>query len=86
MPPDNPNGIITHYSLQNGIISIANLSSDVQMFTVKGLLPDTMYKLQLRAHTRVGEGLPRSVTAITSELLNTASSMYVCVVCVCVQT
>ena len=69
MPPDTPNGIITHYSLKNGTILIANLSSNVLMFTVGGLSPLTMYELQLRAHTRVGEGPPSSVIVITSELI-----------------
>jgi len=68
MPPDTPNGIITQYSLQSSdMTSIANLSSDVLMFTVGGLSPDTMYGLQLRAHTSVGEGPPTSVTVITSK-------------------
>ena len=40
------------------------------MFTVEGLSPDTMYVLQLRAHTRVGEGPPNNVTVITCKLLN----------------
>jgi len=69
MPPDTPNGIITHYLLQNSVILIADLSSDMLMFAIKGLSPDTLYELQLRAHTRVGEGPPSSVTVITSELL-----------------
>ena len=67
MPPETPNGIITHYSLQNGP-TITNLSNNVLMFTVEGLSPDTMYVLQLRAHTRVGEGPPNNVTVITCKL------------------
>jgi len=68
MPPDTPNGIITQYSLQSSdMTSIANLSSNVLMFTVEGLSPDTMYELQLRAHTSVGKGPPTSVTVITCE-------------------
>ena len=63
MPPESPNGIITHYSLQNGP-TITNLSNNVLMFTVEGLSPDTIYVLQLRAHTRVGGGPPNSVTVI----------------------
>jgi len=81
MPPDTPNGIITQYSLKNAMISIANFSSDVLMFTVGGLSPLTMYELQLRAHTRVGAGSPSSVTVITSELLNT-TFFSVCMCCV----
>jgi len=71
MPPDTPNGIITQYSLQSSDMTlIANLSSNILMFTFGGLLPLTMYELQLRAHTKVGAGSLTSVTVITSELLN----------------
>ena len=68
MPPETPNGIITHYSLQNGP-TITTLSSNVLMFTVKGLSPDTMHVLQLRAHTRVGEGPPNNVIVTTCKLV-----------------
>ena len=70
MPPETPNGIITHYSLQNGP-TITNLSNNVLMFTVEGLSPDTMYVLQLRAYTRVGGGPPNNLTVITCKLLST---------------
>jgi len=87
MPPETPNGIITQYSLQSSDMTLLdNLSGDVLMFTVGELSPLTMYILQLRAHTRVGEGPPTSMTVTTSELLKLLFSVYACVVCVWVQT
>ena len=40
------------------------------MYTAGGLLPDTVYILQLRAHTEVGAGPPSSRTFVTSKLFN----------------
>ena len=38
------------------------------MYTIEGLSPDTVYVLQLRAHTGAGAGPPSSRTVITSKL------------------
>ena len=70
IPPETPNGVITHYSIQLDETNIGNLSSSVLMYTIEGLSPDTVYVLQLRAHTVVGAGPPSSVAVITCKLLN----------------
>ena len=38
------------------------------MYTIGGLLPDTVYVLQLRAHTGAGAGPPNNITVITCKL------------------
>ena len=68
-PPDTPNGIITQYSIQLNGNNITDLNSNVLMYTIGGLLPDTVYVLQLMASTSVGAGPPSSVTITTCELL-----------------
>ena len=72
--PTGPlNGVITQYSIRlNGTVRI-NLNISVQMYTIGGLSPDTVYVLQLTASTRVGEGPPSSVTIITCKLFNTVT-------------
>ena len=40
------------------------------MDTIEELSPDTVYVLQLRAHTRVGPGPYTSLTFLTCKLLN----------------
>ena len=40
------------------------------MYTTGGLLPDTVYVLQLRAHTRAGAGPLSNRTFVTSKLFN----------------
>ena len=69
-PPETPNGVITHYSiLYNGInINITNFGKNALMDTIRGLSPDTVYVLQLRAHTVVGMGPPTSETVLTRKL------------------
>ena len=72
MPPETPNGIITHYSVQCGGRVIDNFGSETlnrPMGIVKELSPDTQYVLQLTAHTRVGAGSPASLSAKTGMLL-----------------
>ena len=64
-PPETPNGVITQYSTQLNGTNIANLSSSVLMYTIGGLSPDTVYVLQLRAHTGAGEGSSSNMTVIT---------------------
>ena len=66
-PPETPNGVIIHYSIlcdENNI----NISSSVLMYTIEGLSPDTVYVLQLRAHTVVGAGPPSSINFLTCKL------------------
>ena len=69
-PPVTPNGIITQYSLQYNI-TIINFGNDMLMGTIEGLSPDTVYTLQVRAHTSVGAGPPSIITVVTCEFLNT---------------
>ena len=68
--PESPNGVVTHYSLQLNENDIVNISSSVLMYINGGLLPDTVYVLQLRAHTRAGAGPSSNRTFLTSKLLN----------------
>ena len=71
-PPETPNGIITQYSIHYGetvIDNFGNKASNKLMGTVEGLSPNTTYVLQLRAHTRVGPGLPRSLTIKTCKFI-----------------
>ena len=68
MPPETPNGLITHYSVQYGGTVINNFGNEALnrlMGTVKGLSPDTVYVLHLAAHTRVGPGPPASLIVKT---------------------
>ena len=67
-PPEAPNGIITHYSIQLDGSDIGNFSSSVLMYTIERLSPDTVYVLQLRAHTGAGAGQSSIVTFITCKL------------------
>ena len=69
--PDPPNGVITQYSIQLNGTDIDDLNSSVRMYTIGGLSPDTVYVLQLSAHTIVGKGPPNNKTIITCKLLNT---------------
>ena len=71
IPPKTPNGVITHYSIQLDETNTVNISSSVLMYTIEGLSPDTVYVLQLRAHTVVGAGPPTSETVLTRKLLST---------------
>ena len=71
-PPETPNGIITHYSIQLNGTNIGNFSSSVLVYTIEGLSPDTVYVLQLRAHTGAGAGPeagpPNNRNVMTSKL------------------
>ena len=72
MPPETPNGVITHYSVQCGGRVIDNFGSEIlksMMGTVEGLSPDTQYVVQLTAHTRVGAGPLASLSVKTGMLL-----------------
>ena len=67
-PPVTPNGIITQYSLQYNTTAVAATANNVLMYTVSGLSPETVYVLQVRAHTSVGAGPPSNITVITRKL------------------
>ena len=69
-PPENPNGVITQYSIQFNETDIDNnISSNILMYTVGGLSPDTVYVLYLRAHTGAGAGKPINFTIASCKLL-----------------
>ena len=72
-PPDPSNGVITQYSIQLNGTDITDFSGNVLMYTIGGLSPDTVYVLQLSAHTIVGEGPPSNKTIITCKLFNTVA-------------
>ena len=67
-PPRTPNGVITQYSILHNEINITNFGNNILMDIIGGLLPDTVYVLQLRAHTRVGAGPPSNLTIVTCKL------------------
>ena len=72
IPPETPNGVITHYSVQYGGRVINKFGSETPnrlMGTVEGLSPNTSYVLQLTAYTRVGPGPPASLSVKTGMLL-----------------
>ena len=72
MPPETPNGVITQYSVQYGGRVIDKFGSEtlsMLMGTAEGLSPNTLYVLQLTAHTRVGPGPPASLSVKTGMLL-----------------
>ena len=68
MAPTTPNGIIIQYEVQysvNSTTSLVNFTHTL-MDTVGGLLPATIYTLQIRAYTRVGAGpFSDSITVTT---------------------
>ena len=73
MPPKRLNGVITQYSVQydgKDFHNFGNNVSNKMMGTVEGLSPDTEYLLQLKAHTKAGEGYPASLYVKTGKLLN----------------
>ena len=69
-PPETPNGVITQYSILYNGINIANFGNNMLMDTIKGLSPDTVYVLQLRAYTVVGEGPSTNEIVLTCKLNN----------------
>ena len=64
-PPKTPNGVVTQYSILYNGINITNFGSNILMDTIEELLPDTIYVLQLRAHTVVGAGPSTTLTIVT---------------------
>ena len=77
IPPEPPNGVIMQYSILYNGINITNFGNNTLMDTIEGLTPDTVYDVQLRAHTVVGPGEPSSITFLTCKLLNIIVSVYV---------
>jgi len=84
MEPTIPNGIITQYEVQykrssDSLFTISNISStiigDTIIGRVEGLVPRTMYKLQIRAYTQVGVG-PYS-NKLTLETLSECELLYI---------
>ena len=73
MPPNILNGTIRQYSIQFDGDVINNFGNNMLMGTVEGLSPESVYTLQLRAHTGAGAGAgpPSSIIVITCKLLNT---------------
>ena len=72
MPPETPNGVITHYSVQyNGrrINNFGSITVTKMMGIVEGLSHNTEYLMQLRAHTKIGDGPSASLTGKTGKLL-----------------
>ena len=85
MPPTYPNGVITRYSIKCGETNIddfdVNESDNKMTGIIKGLSPDAVYVLQMKAHTRVGPGPPLVSSVKTSKLLTNAinnDKTYVC--------
>ena len=76
MPPESPNGVIMQYSILHDASNITNFGNNMLMDTIEGLSPDTVYDVQLRAHTVVGAGPSTSLTFLTCKLLNIISYSY----------
>ena len=68
-PPATTNGVIIQYSiLYNGInFSISDFDNNMLMDIILELSPDTVYVLQLRAHTGAGAGPPSNITFLTGK-------------------
>ena len=75
IPPDTPNGVITHYSIQLDGTNVSIIISSVLMYTIEGLSSDTVYVLQLRAHTGAGAGPSSTITFVTCKLSNITSTL-----------
>ena len=69
-PPVTPNGVIAQYSILHNGSNITNFGNNMLMDAIGGLSPDTVYNVQLRAHTRVGAGPFASLTFLTYKLFN----------------
>ena len=60
-PPSKPNGIIRRYKIELTNIATANKGTDIYVGnrtyeTLKNLLPNTLYKIQILAETARGPG------------------------------
>ena len=79
MPPETPNGVIMQYSILYNGTKINNFGNDMLMDAIEGLSPDTVYVLQLRAHTGAGAGPPSYLTVVTCKLF---MLLYIIVICI----
>ena len=73
-PPKYPNGVITEYSIEYDEIIVNTFGGDVSDTmngVIEGLSPDTDYVFKLKAHTRVGPGLPFDLPVKTCKFLST---------------
>ena len=75
--PTTLNGVITQYSILHNGINVTNFGNNmlmdadnILMDTIEGLSPDTVYVLELRAHTGAGAGPTSSITFLTCKLCN----------------
>ena len=75
MPPNTPNGMITHYQVQyrksdsSSNVTSLNITNDDLTYTVTGLTSNTDYVFQVRAFTVVGHGIhSNEVISYTSKL------------------
>ena len=80
MPPKMPNGIITQYSILYGEVNKTNFGDNMQRDTIEGLSSNTVYVLQLRAHTSVGAGPPSHLTILTCKLFMLLHVIVICIV------
>ena len=78
-PPETPNGVITQYSILYNGTNITNFGSNILMDTIEELLPNTVYVLQLRAHTVVGAGPSTSLTIVTCKLFVLFLVVIICI-------
>ena len=68
-----PNGVITKYSVHcdgKNIDAFGDPQSHNMIDTIKELMPDTDYVIEMKAHTQVGSGTPSSLLVRTGKLLN----------------
>ena len=71
MPPEYPNGVITRYSVHYDgkyIEEFGNVTDNL-IDTIKGLAPNTVYTLEMKAYTRVGAGPPVCLPVKTRKLI-----------------
>ena len=76
MPPEILNGVITQYSIQHNGTNITDFGNNTLMDTIGGLSPDTVYDVQLRAHTGAGAGPSTSLGFLTCKTLNISLAVY----------
>ena len=87
MPPEFPNGCITHYSIHYNGMDIDNFGSnanvsDKMIGTVDGLSPNTMYVFEMKAYTMMGAGPSVYLAVKTRKLINTYVRSCLGLVCI----
>ena len=68
--PSEPNGVITMYSIryqQNGNIFTEKNTTQTQ-YSIQGLIHNTQYTIEVRAHTSVGPGEWTGIQASTDPI------------------